>query len=108
MSDPPVTTPADVQGRDGDKGEGLVHVKEGYFRYIDVLFEWCKYMNPWQVSQLLVTAGRADEQKNAVKALLNGEALTHPGHPLHQPGQDGIELYISKLPRPSRPAMCNS
>lgn len=55
MSDPPVTTvPAtmDVQGRDGEKGEGLVHVKEGYFRYIDVLFEWCKYMNPWQVSQL--------------------------------------------------------
>jgi hypothetical protein len=106
MSDPPVTTvpvTADVQGRDGEKGEGLVHVKEGYFRYIDVLFEWCKYMNPWQVSQLTDSGrlrGRADSQKNAVKALLNGEALTHPDHPLHQPGQDGIELYISKLPRP--------
>jgi len=37
-------------------------------------------------------------KKNAVKALLNGEALCHPDHPLHQPGQDGIELYISKLP----------
>jgi hypothetical protein len=26
--------------------------------------------------------------------------MTHPDHPLRQPGQDGIELYISKLPRP--------
>lgn len=88
---------------DGEDGEELVHVKEGYFRYIDILFEWCRYMNPWQVSQLtlfLIERVRADVQKNAVKALLNGEALTHPDHPLHHPGQDGIELYISKLSKP--------
>lgn len=40
-----VTGKEDEEGRD----EGLVLVKEGYFRYIDILFEWCKYMNPWQV-----------------------------------------------------------
>jgi len=103
MSDPPDITPSnesDLKLGDGEEAEELIHVKEGYFRYIDILFEWCKYMNPWQVSQLeplVYLKGRADGQKNPVKALLNGEALTHPDHPLHQPGQDGIELYISKL-----------
>jgi hypothetical protein len=103
MSDPPITdvpVQGEVKEEAGEKGEGLVHVIEGYFRYIDVLFEWCKYMNPWQISQLppseYLLIGQADGQKNAIKALLNGEALTHPGHPLHQPGQDGIELYISE------------
>jgi hypothetical protein len=63
MSDPPITTPSvHMEGKtgDGEKGEELVHVKEGYFRYIDVLFEWCKYMNPWQVSQLTPPCSRAD------------------------------------------------
>jgi hypothetical protein len=53
MSDPPITTApavADVKIRDEKDREGLIHVKERYFRYIDVLFEWCKYMNPWQVN----------------------------------------------------------
>jgi len=53
MSDPPTTTTTakvDVQKGGEKDGDGFVHVKEGYFRYIDVLFEWCKYMNPWQVS----------------------------------------------------------
>jgi hypothetical protein len=84
--------------------DGLVLVKEGYFRYIDILFEWCKYMNPWQVGVVLSTTQltsliqfEADIQKNAVKALLNGEALTHPDHPLHVAGNDGVELYLSKL-----------
>lgn len=55
MADPPVlTTPSD-QGGAGKVGDGkseedgLLLVKDGYFRYIDILFEWCKYMNPWQV-----------------------------------------------------------
>jgi hypothetical protein len=55
MSDPPVThvsAQGEVKEGEVEAGDGLVHVKEGYFRYIDVLFEWCKYMNPWQVSQL--------------------------------------------------------
>ena len=66
MSDPPTTTTPikeDVQKGDRKDGEGLIHVQEGYFRYIDVLFEWCKYMNPWQVSQLeppIRLKGRAD------------------------------------------------
>jgi len=50
--------------------------------------------------RVLIRKEKADEQKNAVKALLNGEALTHPDHPLHQAGQDGIELYISELSLP--------
>jgi hypothetical protein len=41
--------PLDEIGKEGEDA-GLVLVKEGYFRYIDILFEWCKYMNPWQVS----------------------------------------------------------
>ena len=58
MSDPPVIMPPveleaeQSEREEGEEGEELVHVKQGYFRYIDVLFEWCKYMNPWQVSQL--------------------------------------------------------
>lgn len=87
--------------------DGLVLVKKGYFRYIDILFEWCKYMNPWQVCVVLSTTQlarlghfQADMQKNAVKALLKGEALTHPDHPLHVSGNDGVELYLSKLPIP--------
>jgi hypothetical protein len=55
MSDPRITTPTtkvEVKEGDGEEGDGLIHVKKGYFRYIDILFEWCKYMNPWQVSQL--------------------------------------------------------
>jgi len=59
MTDPPTTNTVSVKedeikqnGGEGGRGEGLVLVKEGYFRYIDILFEWCKYMNPWQVHQL--------------------------------------------------------
>ena len=63
MSDPPATNlPMDMGRKKGDEKDvdGLIHVKEGYFRYIDVLFEWCKYMNPWQVSQLTPFGCRAD------------------------------------------------
>jgi hypothetical protein len=109
MADPPVASTPSTKDEGGEVGEEQIEeeeflvVKDGYFRYIDILFEWCKYMNPWQVCLLYqqqdpcVSSEKADEQKNAVKALLNGEALTHPDHPLHQAGQDGIELYISKL-----------
>lgn len=61
MSDPPAlkasyeNVDAELQDpktlEEGGADEtGLILVKEGYFRYIDILFEWCKYMNPWQVS----------------------------------------------------------
>jgi len=55
MADPPVSTNISAQeggGKVGDEKSGedeLLLVKDGYFRYIDILFEWCKYMNPWQV-----------------------------------------------------------
>jgi len=52
MADPPVLTTTSAQEGVGDEKsqeEGLLLVKDGYFRYIDILFEWCKYMNPWQV-----------------------------------------------------------
>lgn len=29
---------------------GLVLVKEGYYKYTDILFDWHKHMNIWQVS----------------------------------------------------------
>jgi hypothetical protein len=110
MADPPVahdvtvhSSGESVTAKESSE-DGLVLVKEGYFRYIDILFEWCKYMNPWQVGVVLSTTQlttliqfQADIQKNAVKALLNGEALTHPDHPLHVAGNDGVELYLSKL-----------
>ena len=56
MADPPV--PAITSGQEGggkvgdekSQEDGLLLIKDGYFRYIDILFEWCKYMNPWQVS----------------------------------------------------------
>jgi hypothetical protein len=32
-------------------------VKEGYFKYIEIMFEWHKYMNPWQV-RIPLSAGR--------------------------------------------------
>jgi hypothetical protein len=63
MADPPITTTEinqkvvedEVEEKTGQVNEDgqLVLVKEGYFRYIDILFEWCKYMNPWQVSNQL-------------------------------------------------------
>jgi hypothetical protein len=58
MADPPITQVSDEQNDTVAEGKGeeeLVCVKEGYFRYIDILFEWCKYMNPWQVSLQLVS-----------------------------------------------------
>jgi len=54
MADPPSTHPKpEITEAASDPGKGeeeLILVKDGYFRYIDILFEWCKYMNPWQVS----------------------------------------------------------
>lgn len=35
-------------------------------------------------------------QRNAVKALLNGDVLVLDDHPLHIPGRQGIELYLSQ------------
>jgi len=54
MAEPPTTKvnseSIEESSLPGKGEEELMLVKEGYFRYIDILFEWCKYMNPWQVS----------------------------------------------------------
>lgn len=41
----------------------------------------------------------ADVQGNAVRAMVNMTGLTHPGHPLHKAGEDGITLFMGELPR---------
>jgi hypothetical protein len=35
-------------------------------------------------------------QANAIKALVNKDSLTHPDHPLHVPGEDGITLFLGE------------
>jgi hypothetical protein len=62
MADPPVTSTPSTKDERGAVGEEQIEkeeflvVKDGYFRYIDILFEWCKYMNPWQVCLQTISA----------------------------------------------------
>jgi hypothetical protein len=62
MADPPVVSTTTTKDEGGAVGEDTIEkeefqvVKDGYFRYIDILFEWCKYMNPWQVCRQHISA----------------------------------------------------
>ncbi|RXK42126.1 hypothetical protein M231_00483 [Tremella mesenterica] len=66
------------QESNSDKKQGLEHVKDGFYRYPDILFAWHKALNPWHA--------------NAVKALVNNVALVHTDHPLRLPDNKGIGL----------------
>ncbi|WVQ83864.1 hypothetical protein IAT38_006008 [Cryptococcus sp. DSM 104549] len=60
--------------------EGLELVKDAYIRHGDVVFQWHSSLNPWQA--------------NAVLSLLSQNALYGPEHPLRQPGETGLTLYV--------------
>lgn len=76
---PPLTS-APPPGRQGYR---LIDGSKAYYRFSDIMFEWHKQLPP--------------HQANAVKSLLNFEALVEPTHPLQQNlGEErGVVFYIA-------------
>ncbi|TFK75817.1 hypothetical protein BDN72DRAFT_785842 [Pluteus cervinus] len=63
---------------------GGVPVITGYYRYTDIWFDWHKALpNP--------------EDSNPLKAALSHDSITHPDHPLHVEGVEGVQLYMGTL-----------
>ncbi|WVQ97744.1 hypothetical protein IAU59_004858 [Kwoniella sp. CBS 9459] len=61
---------------------GFQLVEDAYFRYADVVFTWAKYLEPNHGSAL------------AVKPLISARSITSPEHPLYDPEEGGLKLYI--------------
>lgn len=74
-------------------------VTDAYIRVNEVLYGWAKWLNPWQVrahhlcQPSTKTSSELNDQVNAVKALTNPNALTHPEHPLFDKEQGGLLLF---------------
>ncbi|KAF9268068.1 hypothetical protein L218DRAFT_954456 [Marasmius fiardii PR-910] len=60
-----------------------VPIITGYYRYTDIWHEWAPVL-PNKDGQYL-------------KAILAHDAITHPDHPLHVDGVDGVQLYLGTL-----------
>ncbi|KAF8076494.1 hypothetical protein FPV67DRAFT_1618269 [Lyophyllum atratum] len=53
----------------------------GYYRYTDIWFEWSQALpNP--------------EDARPLKAILAHDSITHPDHPLHVEGVEGVQMYM--------------
>ena len=73
-------------------------VKDAYFKYTDIVFEWSKSLPPYQVSCFIHHSCPLNTQANAVSALVKGEGTCHPEHPLHVDDVEGVSLYLGMAP----------
>ncbi|WWD21962.1 hypothetical protein CI109_106450 [Kwoniella shandongensis] len=58
----------------------LTFVKDAYYRYTDIMFNWIKVLEPMHAQ--------------AITTLFSGPALLHPDHPLRVKGEKGLTLFI--------------
>jgi hypothetical protein len=85
-----------------EQKEGRELVLDAYVGVAEVVFNWSKQVDEIQVCQLaaqqrLCSARELTLKGNAVRAMTNMTGLTHPDHPLHREGEDGITVYMGEL-----------